>query len=521
MYLANASQIRQADAIMISNFHFPGLELMENAGRKSAAFLLQKFPGASLYLVLAGPGNNGGDGLVIARYLSGAGKKVQVLLAKEPEKFNGDALENFKRLENLPLSIFIWGNEKTVKILSGLPAGTILIDALLGTGIIDQLRSPFEEIISFFKERNHPVVAIDLPSGLNADTGHVLNAPLKAQYTLTFHLPKLCHCIYPAAEYCGEVVVLDIGIQPEINQGLNLKRELTEPAHILKWFQQRGTNTHKGNFGHTLLAGGSKDMAGAISLSSRAALAVGAGLSSAFIPGSVRCAFFQMGAEVMTLSQGMDTQEYLSGEHAENFLHAAKNKNAIAIGPGMGTGNSSAAFLENILPGIQVPLVLDADALNLLSANPSFWKLLPAQTILTPHPGEMKRLTGRLDVQEFRLEVAEEMTRTKNVTVILKGANTIIALPDGKTFVNSSGNPGMATAGAGDVLTGILTGLLAQGYPIEQAAPMGVYLHGLAGDLAAEINSEAGVTAEKILGQLGPALQLVLEGKAQTILRAH
>lgn len=498
MRLANSSQIRRADQIMIEEMDFPGVLLMETAGRKSAEFILAQYPDREI-VILTGPGNNGGDGLVIARYLSLAGKKVQVWLSRNPDEYQGDARINFFALLGSDVEVDEWNQQN-------LPPEALLIDALLGTGISASLRGTIAEMVAQYASHPGPVIAIDLPSGLDANTGHVLNAVIPAEQTLTFQVPKICHAVTPAATHCGQTHVLDIGIWPSVMEQLGIQRTWLHPVWCQQHLKSRPLASHKGSFGHALLIGGSSRYAGAIALAGHAALHCGAGLASILGSPESRQASLALGPEVIVQchSEGM-----LQPEDVELALEFARGK-TIGIGPGMEQEPAVLGFLEAFLAAQDKPLVLDADALNLLAGHPALMDSIPPNSILTPHPGEMKRLTGRDDVNDFRLEITEELAQLTGCIVVLKGAGTVIAAPDGHTWVNPTGNPGMATGGSGDVLTGILTSLLAQGYAPAVAAALGVFLHGRAGDIAARQFGQAGVTAGRILQALGPAVQSVL-----------
>lgn len=511
MYLANSSQIRQADRMMIEGHGFPGILLMETAGRKAAEHVLKRFPAQSLYLILAGPGNNGGDGLVIARYLHLAGKTVQLCLSHPPEDFKGDAALAFAALGGSDIPIALWA-EATLDP-STLPHGTLLIDALLGTGIHSEFRPPISDILRAFRTLDFPTVAIDLPSGLDANTGAVLNTPLSADLTLTFQCPKICHFTHPAASHCGEVITVDIGIWPSVLESLGIRRFLTTPEVLHDWHQPRHTTGHKGSYGHALLIGGSAPYAGAIALAAHAALHLGAGLSTAFLPHIAREAVHALGPEVMLLGQAGDQIGPAAIPALEDTL---SNKAAVGIGPGLGQGPDQYAFLQTFLQVNTLPLVLDADALNLLATYPDLWQWIPENSILTPHPGEMRRLQPQPDPLQNRLEAAEALAQHRKVIVVLKGAGTLIASPDGQTWVNPTGNPGMGTGGTGDVLTGAIVGLLAQGYAPLRAAAMGVYLHGLAGDRVAEQLGQEGITASLLMHHLAPALHSILQNNSTT-----
>lgn len=510
MLLASSQQIREADRIMIEDLGFPGLLLMETAGRKSAEAILERHADLDRVVILCGPGNNGGDGLVIARYLKLAGKTVELILSHPPERYGGDAAVNFAGLNGSGIPWRIWDGSmpNTNKAL--------LVDALLGTGIKAGLRGPIQEMVASFRDFSGPVLAVDLPSGLDADTGHAFNPVIPADFTLTFQTAKVCHWVGPAADACGEVVVADIGIWPEVVGQLGIERGLITGNWVRQAMSRRPRSGHKGTFGHALLLGGSRAYAGAIALSGHSALHVGAGLSTVFGPQAAREASLAMGPEVIChVTEG----DWLGGGDVEAWKEMAKGK-SIGMGPGMGQDAETKRFLMAALGCLDAPVVLDADALNLLSGEKEWWNRIPKGSVLTPHPGEMKRLTGRGDVNDFRMEATEELAEQTGCVVVLKGAGTIVALGKGKSMVNPSGNEGMATGGSGDVLTGAVTGFMAQGYSPATAATMGVYVHGLAGDLAKAKYGSHGVTAGRILQELGPAIQQIInqeEPKYKTI----
>ncbi|GAB4427036.1 MAG: NAD(P)H-hydrate dehydratase [Bacteroidia bacterium] len=501
MYIADARQIREADRIQIEDKQMPGILLMEQAGSRAAQWLAGQYP-QQAFLVLAGPGNNGGDGLVIARCLHLMGREVQVLLSHDPGRYTGDALINYRIICELPVPLIPYGEEDLGDIIDSFRLPLVLVDALLGTGVEDELRGSIAALLIELRAWDLPVVAVDLPSGLSAGTGAVINEPLAAAHTLTFHLPKLCHYLTPAATYCGAVQVLDIGIWPEVTAQLGIRRRLITPALAQFWQRPRQPDAHKGHFGHLLLIGGSRDLCGAVTLAARAALRSGTGLLTVLTPAACRTTVLAHAPEAMCMAAGEGETPWFDASHVGRFEAALRGKTAVAIGPGLGTHTDTVDFFAEILPRISCPLLLDADALNILAAEPGLWPLLPPQTVLTPHPGEMLRLTGRADVNERRLEVAEELAHARQVVVLLKGAGTVVALPDGDTYINSSGNPGMATGGSGDVLTGVIGALLAQGEAAGVAAARGAYLHGLAGDLAAARLSETALIAGDLVDAL-------------------
>jgi hydroxyethylthiazole kinase-like uncharacterized protein yjeF len=517
MLVANSAQIREIDRIMIEEFDFPGILLMETAGRKAAEIILRLFPSAEHFLVVCGPGNNGGDGAVTARYLHYAGKHVKVLYAELPTK--GDAYTNFLILKHQ--GVPYWVNEpenleNKILLQNELEKKQVVIDALFGTGLRQKFKEPIMHLIKTIQETDLPVVAIDLPSGLIGDTGSLINTPLKCECTITFQLPKICHYVTPASIYCGKVYVVDLHIYQNITERLGIKTEVIDDALIQSWYKTREVNSHKGTFGHALCAGGSKGKGGAMGLCAKGVINAGAGLCTAFIPGSVSASFHRSNLEGMSISYGTETTPFLNSTAANVFLTYLEGKSVVAVGPGLSVSPDAVSFLENILPHIRVPLVLDADALNILAQNPSLWDLLPinhkSNIIITPHPGEMARLMNTTieAIQERRFEMALKLATEKKVIVVLKGAGTIIASPTGSVYFNPLNTTGMASAGVGDVLTGIIAGFIAQGYNPLKAAAMGVYLHAKGAQMVAEEFGAEGTTASKIARKVGAALMATL-----------
>lgn len=514
MYIVTAEEIKRAEEIMAKEYAYPSLILMETAGRLCAEAIIHEYPNTHHFLVMCGPGNNGGDGMVIARYLQKVGRIVKILFATDPENYKADAAINYQIIKKLGIPYFIFGDKFLSEFHQHI-AESIIVDALLGTGK-SEIREPIPTIINKFRSVPNDIVAIDVPSGLNPDTGQIIFQPLKCAITLALQLPKYCHYITPASNFCGQVRVIDIGIYQHIFEKMDIKSHLITPNVLYSWYRPREKETHKGTYGHVYLAGGSQGKAGAIALAARAAIEVGAGLSTAFIPSSAACAFHRSTLEGMSIPYGSGNVAYLNEPSAEVFASYLDNKNVVAIGPGLGNNADTTAFLKKALFNVQMsklPLILDADAINILADHPELWAFVPENTIITPHPGEMSRLLKQADIQTKRLEYAKLLAHEKKVIVVLKGAGTIIAFPNGETWLNEIGNPGMATAGTGDILTGVIAGLLAQGYSPKQAAIMGVAFHAKAGDIVAELFGMEGVTASKILRYISPAIQEILFGK--------
>jgi len=506
MLLATSTQIREADRIQIQEHQFPSILLMEEAGRLATESILNAYPDRKEFLILAGPGNNGGDGLVIARHLFLQNKQVRIMLSHDPDRYTGDALINYRILNELGIPQLSWEESEIAIELETWDSSLVLIDTLLGTGIEKKLRSPILEIIQYFKKHHFDTVAIDLPSGLDASSGRLLNEPLAAQHTFTFQLAKICNFVYPAASYCGKVEVLDIGLWPQVINRLGIKRELLQDSFVQKHYRGRGLNTHKGTFGHILVIGGSKAYAGAIAMTGFAALKAGAGLVSVFCPASCKHVCNTLSPELMCITGA--NSDFLVEEDINALKELIQKADALVIGPGMGQAPESRDFLKELLPQIQLASIWDADALNLLASDPTSLQNLAGSTVLTPHPGEMHRLLQSqkmhtdLDVKTQRLESAESFAKRVGCTLVLKGAGSIISSPEGKSYINTSGNSGMATAGSGDILSGIIGALLGMGYEASIAAALGVYLHGKAGDMAALKHGEESMLATDIAREL-------------------
>lgn len=496
MHLATSAQIRLADETQISCYATPGLLLMEHAGIEAAARIRARFPQTRKALVLVGPGNNGGDGLVVARLLHRAGWVVQVLLAQPPERFTGDAKTMWQALAQMEVNMSFWPDNQSLKSITGQ---AILIDALLGTGVSAALRGPVAEIIAAFRGTALPVVALDLPSGLDAATGLLVNQPIPATLTIAFQVPKVCHYVYPAAEFCGEIQVADIGISEAALAAADMCYVLADTDWAQTQLRPRRADSHKGTYGHALVVAGSEAMSGAAALSARACVRAGVGLCTVVSAEVARPVVLTHAPEAMCLAAGMSH----IGQYTDltSLIDTwLSGKKVVVAGMGMGQHPDTARWLERLLIAAKsagISLLLDADALNLLAIHPPWWELLPANTVLTPHPGEFRRLFP--EAPEGRLEAALALAQQRGVVVVLKGAGTVTAAPGGRAWVNTTGNPGMATGGSGDVLSGVIGALLAQGYPAAEAAALGVWLHGRAGDLCLP----AGVTASGIADMLG------------------
>jgi len=509
----NAAQMRRADEIMQIEYGYLGVLLMETAGRRAAQLVRRLYPKQERFVVVAGGGNNGGDGLVIARYLRRYGKEIFILLTHDPAKLSALSRIQYDILTRFGLSCHVLSPDSLRKLQAFCEAGPrpVLIDALIGVGLQQALRPTQTALLEFLRSLHLPVVAVDLPSGLSADTGALLNEPLRCEHTITFQVPKICHLVTPAALYCGQVHVVDIGMYPEVLDRIGARTFWVVRQSVRGFLPPRPADAHKGTFGHALIVGGSRGKGGAPALATVAALRMGAGLATAMIPGSALPAFHRRTLSGMSLPYGDGQVAYLNEAAALWGLRHLEGKTAIAIGPGLGQTPETAAFLREWLPALQVPCLLDADALNLLAQDETLRARIRVPLLLTPHPKEAARLlnTSVEAIQGRRLESALRLAQKWQALVLLKGAYPLVATPRGETYFFRLAEPALATAGTGDVLTGMVVGLLAQGVEPLAALLLGVYVHGLAARLATRGRHPASLTAALLLKALGRALHQV------------
>lgn len=490
MKLALAEQMRQIDRAAIDDIGIPGVVLMENAGRQTVHQLCRYFgqvQGKEI-AVFAGPGNNGGDGFVVARHLRELGAQVTVFALACADRIMGDAAVHFRIVGNLGIPVtFLLGPDD----LQGLSPDCfdLIVDALFGTGLKRQVEGYFARVIEMINSASCPVVAVDLPSGLDSDTGGICGVAVKADLTVTFGVAKPGHVVFPGREMVGALEVVDIGIPSQVIAAAGLICELLDRKSVAPFVVRRPANSHKGTSGHLLVVAGSLGKTGAAILCCQGALRVGAGLVSLCAGRALNAIFESALYEAMTIPVAGGDDGAPSSNDLQLILAAMEGKQAAVVGPGLGTTDETAELVRRIYQQAEIALLVDADAINILAADKnSLARTAQAGRILTPHPGEMARLTGKTSrfIQQNRLEVAREYARQHNVYLVLKGAGTIIAAPDGTLAVNPAGNPGMAAGGMGDVLSGIIGGLLVQGLEPWKACCLGVYMHGLAADRLAQ-----------------------------------
>ncbi|MFQ6133130.1 MAG: NAD(P)H-hydrate dehydratase [Armatimonadota bacterium] len=514
MKLANAQQMREVDRRAIEDCGLPSLVLMENAALAICAGVVELLTerGGRCVKVVAGKGNNGGDGLAVARQLLCRGYEVEVLLLAEPTELSGDADTNCQAAQKLGVKVSVVSSDEPLETLAErLAPADVVVDAILGTGVTGEVkglaRRGIEAIRRIPPER---VVAVDMPSGIDSDTGQVLGAAVEACRTITLGLPKVGLYCYPGAAHSGEVIVDPIGLPSSLLAENDIRTHLTTAEECRAALPPRRPDAHKGDCGRVLVVAGSAGMSGAASLCGLGALRAGAGLVTVATPAGVNAILEVKLTEVMTAPLP-ETSDQAIGLAAEPILmDMSEEAEVLVIGPGVSQASQTQRVVRRLVESVDKPIVVDADGLNALAGDLAAVTERSAPAVLTPHPGELSRLVGKPinKIQADRLTAARELAEQVGAVVVLKGAATVVADPGGVAHVNPTGNEGMASGGTGDVLAGLIGGLAAQGAGVYEAAVAGVYLHGLAGDLAAQPNSRAMIAGD-LLGSMRDALAVV------------
>lgn len=503
MKIFTGAQVKEIDNYTIENEPILSIDLMERAAGKLFLWITKHFGRIYRFVIVAGPGNNGGDGLALARMLSAAGYNSEVYYVSFTENVSDDWKINRKRLEDIKSVPF-----HTITSQEQLPffdREDIIIDAIFGSGLNRQVSGLPAEIIKKINISSSIKIAIDVPSGLFTEdnTGNDPESIIRADYTLTFQYPKLAFMFADNYRYTGEWQILDIGLHSVAIKNIQTPYYYIEGSNVAELLKKRKRFDHKGCYGHGLLIAGSGDKTGAAILAARGALRAGIGLITCHIPAK------RVNALISALPEAMvqcDTNEVMITS-VSNF----NDYSAVGVGPGIGTSPETAAMLHTLLEKCTRPLVIDADAINIIAGFKEYKWRIPENSILTPHPREFERLAGKSENGYQRLKKQIDFSEKNNCIIVLKGAYTSVSMPDGNVFFNSTGNPGMATAGSGDVLTGIILSLLAQGYKPGEAAITGVYIHGLAGDIAAEKRGMEALLAGDITDNIGDAYLKIKE----------
>jgi len=499
MKIFTAAQIKACDAYTIHASSITSIDLMERAAARCAEWIMENTAKDTPYIILCGSGNNGGDGLAIARMLHQNGYSIKCFLLKITDTLSHDCqlnLERLQKIDNALVQILQPG-----AFISDIPSNIVLIDAILGTGLNRPAEGWVKEFIEHINDTNNRKIAIDIPSGMPADNIPPAGAAiLSVDHTLSFQFYKRAFLHTETGRYAGNVHILDIGLHPTFIAGTHTNYQTLEKEYIRSIYKPRSPFTHKGNYGNAIIIGGSYGMIGAAILAARSCLRAGAGKVHLLIP---ECGY--------TIAQTAipEVMCTVKGERAISDICGWTEKDSIGIGPGLGTIDYTIEAFANFIEEVKQPIVIDADALNILGKQPELLHKIPANSILTPHPKEFERIFGKSANSMQQLELARTQAMRLNVYIILKGHYTAIVTPEGECWYNLTGNAGMATGGSGDVLTGILTGLLAQGYNSEEAALLGVYMHGFAGDIAAEKLSMEALIAGDICDNIGEAYKAI------------
>lgn len=495
MQLLNTSQIHAWDEYTTRHEPITSIELMERAAGACYDWLINNGYKGKSFSIFCGKGNNGGDGLAIARLLAVSGHQVSVYILEFGHLGTNDFQQNLGLLHGSSATIYFISSESAIY---PVPEGDVIIDALLGSGLNRGIEGLTAALVHHINNSGHDIISIDVPTGLFTDKNPPGNVVVRATHTLTFQSYKLAFLMKENQPFTGELHILDIGLDPQFLQQTDSVYHFVDHELVRSILRHRQRFSHKGDYGTGALIAGSTGMMGAAALCARAFMRSGAGKLICHVPRSGYTVMQVAVPEAMTIIEGED--------HIEN-IGSLEKYDAVGIGPGLGKHDGQEKLFSDILSRYTQPLVIDADGLNILARHPQLLKKLPSFSVLTPHVGEFERLFGSYKTDFERMEAAMAKARELDVLIVLKGPYTFIATPGGKGYFNSTGNPGMATGGSGDVLTGFITGLICQGYPSEHAAIAGAYLHGLSGDLAAASNSQASLIASDIVNYLGQAFR--------------
>ncbi len=497
MKIFAAKQIQYLDQFTIANEPIASIDLMERASLAFVDQFTKYFNTSKEIHIVCGAGNNAGDGLAIGRLLIERGYDVKIYLLKFTQNYTSDYIINLDRLQGISTAIF---NIETITAIEQFPINGIIIDAIFGTGLTRPIEGFLKQIIEYLNQSNSPIISVDVPSGVFTDVV-TSGVAIQANVVYSFQFPKLAFMMAENNLYINDFKVLDIGLLQSGIDRLETNYEFFTHEEASAIFKSRSKFSHKGSHGHLLLIVGSKGKAGAGILATKAALRSGVGLVTLYVPDEIIPIMQESVPEAMCLVK--------SKQDLLNDLKSSETFKTIGMGPGIGTESNISAFVTSLLSTYKRPMVIDADGINIISQHKSLLEVLPEGSILTPHPGEFRRLVGswKNDFEKLALQI--ELSRKYKIVIVLKGAHTSISNSDGKISFNSTGNNGMATAGSGDTLTGIIAGLLTQGYESLHAAQLGVYLHGLAGDLSLESQHMNSLIASDIIDRLGSAFKTI------------
>jgi len=518
MKVASVSEMRAMDQSAVETYAIGEPLLMENAGLAST-FVLQNEVGIrdKRFVVVCGVGNNGGDGFVIARKILSNGGKVEVFVLGDQEKFKGTAKMNLDILRRLPIEIRETSTLKPLRL--SIAHCDAVVDAIFGTGLAREVSGRYRDVIELINESKKPVLSVDIPSGVNGDTGSVMGVAVQANYTVTFGLPKTGNLLYPGYELGGKLFVSHISFPPSLYCDDALKVEINRPQPLPK----RDRDGHKGSFGNALIVAGAANYFGAPYFAALSFLKSGGGYSRLAAGQSITPFIANKGSEIVFLPQAETATGALSRENLEPLVALSQKMDIVILGPGLSLDKEAQQLAIELAKRIEKPLLIDGDGISAIASDTSILKKRKAPTILTPHLGEMSRLTGQSvsQIENNRIDALQKTASETRSIIVLKGAHSLIGEPKGRVSINMSGNAGMATAGSGDVLTGTIAAMYGLGLPIADAVRAGVFVHGFSGDLAAQDAGEDGITAQDILDYLPLATKMLREAYGEIVDRTY
>lgn len=514
MKVSRVSEMRTLDKTAIEKYGITEEILMENAG-EAVTSVIQRELGIKekRFIVFCGAGNNGGDGFVVARKIHSNGGRVKISILDDARRLKGAAKSNFDIVSKLPIEVQKLKSIESIK--SEVYHCDCIVDAIFGTGLTREVEGLHGEVIDLINDCRRKVVSVDIPSGINGDTGMIMGKAVKADYTVTFGLPKLGNILFPGYEHCGKLFVTHISFPPKIYESDNLKTEISHPIKL----PTRVKTGHKGDFGDVLFIAGASSYFGAPYFAAQSFLKAGGGYSRLASPKSITPFIANKGSEIVFVPQKETSSGSISIKNKKDLLELSKTVGMVVLGPGISLNEETQRLARELAKEIKKPLLIDGDGITAISKDLKSIKERKAETILTPHLGEMSRIVNLSvkDVDAKKIDLLENTARDLNSIIILKGAHSLIGYPDGRIFINMSGNSGMATAGSGDVLTGTIAAMFGLGLPLKEAVRTGVFIHGLSGDLAAIDKGEDGITAQDILNYLPFALKTEREGLNETM----
>ena len=504
MKVARVAEMRALDRRAVEEFGIPPEILMENAGHSAYSVIARELGvKGKCFVIFCGTGNNGGDGFVLGRKIHSAGGHVTVFLLGRREDLKGPAKSNFDIISKTPIEIHPAESPETTK--DAIYRSDAVVDAILGTGLTREVEGSYRAVIRSINEGGKKVFSIDIPSGVNGDTGEVMGIGVRADYTITYGLPKIGNLLYPGNDLCGKLYVSHISFPPSLYNADSIKVEISEPLELPK----RNKNTHKGSYGKALFIAGSPKYLGAPYFSALSFLKAGGGLSYLAAPKAMTPFLANKGSEVVFIPQQETESGSIALENRDELLDFSQNVSMVVVGPGLSLNDETQELVRELAKNTKRPLLIDGDGITAVAADLDAIRKRKAETVLTPHSGEMARIarTEIAEIERGKIDILPRAAKDLNATIVLKGPHSLVGYPDGRVSINTSGNPGMATAGSGDVLTGTIAAMHGLGLSVPDAVRTGVFIHGLSGDLAARDRGQDGITAQDILDYLPYALK--------------